>query len=138
MIHVDIQRLVQQRAPILMVDELLQADGQEAITRFGVREENIFLAPDGRMEETGLLEHIAQSASALAGYNALQAGATEPPRGFIGEIKKFRCLARPLAGDVLTTHICLGPEVEGVTLLTGETRVGDTLMASTQMKIFIP
>jgi hypothetical protein len=25
-----------------------------------------------------------------------------------------------------------------VTLLTGETRVGDTLMATTQMKIFIP
>jgi predicted hotdog family 3-hydroxylacyl-ACP dehydratase len=138
MIHIDIQRLVQQRDPILMVDELLQADGQEAITRFSVCEGNIFLAADGRMEETGLLEHIAQSASALAGYRALQAGATEPPRGFIGEIKKFRCLARPAVGDLLTTHITLGAEVEGVTLLTGETRVGDTLMATTQMKIFIP
>jgi predicted hotdog family 3-hydroxylacyl-ACP dehydratase len=134
----DIKELVPQRSPILMVDELLQATDDEAVTCFIVRSGNVFLSADGRLEETALIEHIAQSASAFAGYKTRQAGATAPPVGYIGEIKKFRCVYRPQPGDTLTTTIEMGAEVNGVTLLSGVTRVGDTVAAQTQMKIFVP
>lgn len=133
----DIKDLLPQRAPILMVDELLDVNGEEARTSFAVRPGNFFLDEEGRLEASGLIEHIAQSASAFAGYRARLAGATEPPVGYIGEVKNFRCHHRPQVGDELHTIIRLGPEVEGVMLLSGENRVGEKIVSKTQMKIFI-
>ena len=133
----DIKELLPQRAPILMVDGLQDVDGEEAQTSFIVRPGNFFLDGEGLLEASGLIEHIAQSASAFAGYMARLAGATEPPVGYIGEVKNFRCHHRSQVGDELHTIIRLGPEVEGVMLLSGETRVGERIVAETQMKIFI-
>lgn len=133
----DIKELLPQRAPILMVDKLQNVDGEEAQTSFTVRSGNFFLDEDGRLEASGLIEHIAQSASAFAGYMALLAGAAEPPVGYIGEVKNFLCHHRPRTGDELRTTIRLGPDVGGVMLLSGETCVGETKVAETQMKIFI-
>lgn len=133
----DIKELLPQRAPILMVDELQDVNGEEAQTSFTVRPGNFFLDEEGRLEAGGLIEHIAQSASAFAGYRARLAGATEPPVGYIGEVKNFRCHHRPQMGDELHTIVRLGPEVEGVMLLSGETRAGERIVAETQMKIFI-
>lgn len=133
----DIKDLLPQRAPILMVDELLDVNGEEAQTSFTVRSGNFFLDGEGRLEASGLIEHIAQSASAFAGYRARLAGAVEPPVGYIGEVKNFLCHHYPRTGDELHTIIRLGPEVEGVMLLSGETRIGEKIVAETQMKIFI-
>lgn len=133
----DIKDLLPQRAPILMVDELLEVNGEEAQTSFTVRPGNFFLDEEGRLEASGVIEHIAQSASAFAGYTALLTGATKPPVGYIGEVKNFRCHHCPQTGDELRTIVRLGPEVEGVMLLSGETRIGEKIVAETQMKIFI-
>lgn len=134
----DILTLIPQRDPILMVDELLEAAPDGETATLTVRPGNYFLGEDGRMEETGLLEHIAQSASAVAGHHALAAGATAPPVGYIGEIKKFHCHRLPQTGEELRTTVRLGPEAEGVTLLAAETRADGELVADTQMKIYIP
>ncbi|MBP5214034.1 MAG: beta-hydroxyacyl-ACP dehydratase [Bacteroidales bacterium] len=129
-------KLMPQRNPIVMVDKILDAEGDTAHTGLTVTDRNYFLEEDGRMAEPGLIEHIAQSASAFKGHKALLAG--EPlPIGYIGEVKKFHCYVRPAVGDELTTTVTLGAEVNGVTLMTGETRCGEVLVADTQMKIFV-
>ena len=133
----DIKSLLPQRAPILMVDALIDVNGEEAHTSFTIRPGNFFLGEDGRLEASGLIEHIAQSASAFAGYSAKLAGASEPPVGYIGEVKNFRCHFRPQAGDELLTTIRQGAEAGGVVLISGETRVRNEIVAETQMKIFI-
>lgn len=129
-------KLMPQRAPIVMVDKILDAEGNIAHTGLTVKASNYFIEEDGLMAEPGLIEHIAQSASAFKGHQALMAG--EPlPIGYIGEVKKFHCYVRPAVGDELTTTINLGSEVNGITLMTGETRCGEVLVADTQMKIFV-
>lgn len=133
----DIEHLVPQRDPILMVDRLASVDGDQATTSLAIKPGNIFLDSDGLLAEAGLIEHIAQSASAFAGYRALAAGAVEPPVGYIGEVKRFHCYRRPRAGELLHTTVVMGAEVAGVTLLTGQTRVGNELVADTRMKISI-
>ena len=81
----------------MMVDELLCVNGDEAQCRLAVREDNFFLEEDGLIAEVGIIEHIAQSASAFAGYRAVEEeGATEPPVGYIGEVKNFHLTQRPL------------------------------------------
>ncbi len=137
MTHYDIKSLIPQREPVLLVDALDGADGDTARTRLTVRRDNDFVGDDGTLAEPGLVEHIAQSASAFAGYKALEAGATEPPVGYIGEVKKFRCLRCPRVGEELQTTVTFGPEVGGVTALAGETCVGEETVAVTQMKIYV-
>ncbi len=145
--NITITQLIPQRDPILMVDELLSADGEQATTCLTVSHSCFFLGEDGTMDESGLIEHIAQSASAFAGYKAMQAGASEPPVGYIGEVKKFRCHHRPKVSDCLLTTVHMGVEVNGVTLLSAQTHAvadknegvkeSDILVAETRMKIFI-
>lgn len=137
MISLTIEQLIPQRDPILMVDELLDVDGERATACLTIRPGNLFLADDETLEESGVIEHIAQSASAFAGYKAVSAGAEEPPVGYIGEVKKFRSIRRPKMGERMVTTIEMGPEVNGVTLLSAHTCVGDEMVAETQMKIFI-
>ncbi len=134
----DINTLIPQRDPIQMVDRLESVDGKKGFTSLSIKAGNFFIDDDGLIAEAGLIEHIAQSASALAGYMALQNGATEPPVGFIGEVSHFTCHYRPAAGTTLHTVVEMGPEAEGVTLLKGATTDDDgKVVADTRMKIFI-
>ena len=133
----DIKKLIPQRSPIMMVDELLCVNGDEATCQLTVRPDNFFIDDDGLMAEPGLIEHIAQSASAFACHRAIEAGATEPPVGYIGEVKNFHLYHRPAIGDVLITTITMGPEVDGITIIRGETLVNNEPYADTQMKIFV-
>ena len=135
----NIKQLIPQRSPIMMVDELLCVNGDEAQCRLTVREDNFFLEDDGLIAEVGIIEHIAQSASAFAGYRAIDAGATEPPVGYIGEVKNFHLSQRPAVGDVLITTITMGPTVDGVTIISGECkRENGEAVADTRMKIYVP
>ncbi|MCD8177058.1 MAG: beta-hydroxyacyl-ACP dehydratase [Tannerellaceae bacterium] len=137
MISEDITKLIPQRDPILMIDKLIEVDDDAALTCFSVRAGNYFIDEDRWLSETGLIEHIAQSASAWAGYKAIDAGAGTPPVGYIGEVKNFRCYRCPEIGDELLTSITIGSKIAGITLITGETRVSGEIIAGTQMKIFI-
>lgn len=135
--NIDIERLIPQRAPIRMVDKLLSCANGTATTELAVGPDNFFIEDDGLMAETGLIENIAQSASAMAGAEAVEVGAEEPPVGYIGEVKNFRLTRRPAPGEKLTTTIVKGPEVEGVTIISGRVESAGETLAETQMKIYI-
>ena len=138
MIDVAMERLIPQRDPIRMVDRLVEVDGGTATTALSVRPDNYFMEDDGAMAEPGLIEHIAQSALALAGYWALASGASAPPVGYIGEVRKFRCYRRPRVGEELRTSVVWGDTVGDIALVSGESRVGDERVAEVGMKISIP
>lgn len=132
---IDIEQLIPQRAPIRMVDELMSATEREGACRFVIRSDNCFLEADGSLSAAGLVEHIAQSASALCGYHALERGEQQPPKAYIGEVKHFHCYRQPLIGEILQTHIKLYTQVDNVILLGGTVEVKGELIAETQLKI---
>ena len=133
--RIDIKQLIPQRAPILMVDELLKAEEYEGICQLVIQQDNRFLEADGSLSATGLVEHIAQSASALCGYHALERGERQPPKAYIGEVKHFHCYRQPYVGEILQTHIKLYTQVGHVTLLEGTVEVEGERIAETQLKI---
>lgn len=142
----DIKLLIPQREPFIMVDEFEECDDNSAGTALSVCPDNYFILPDGTMAETGLIEHLAQSCSALSGYKALMqaspAGehleeAPPPPVGLIGEVKQFECHRRPRLGEKLKSTVTFGFSFGNVTLATGQTFVGDELIADIQLKIFM-
>lgn len=61
----DINTLIPQRDPIQMVDRLESVDGKKGFTSLSIKAGNFFIDDDGLIAEAGLIEHIAQSASAF-------------------------------------------------------------------------
>ncbi len=118
-----------------MVDKLCSASAEDATTSLFFGEENMF-CHNGHIAEAGIIEHMAQSASAMAGYNCRVAGKPAPV-GFIGEVKKFSVNFLPEVGSTLETTIKIISEAMGITLISATTSVGGNIAASCQMKIFI-
>jgi len=133
----DILRLIPQRNPFIMVDALEVSGDARAATTLTVRHDNYFMLPDGTLAETGLIEHIAQSCSALAGHHALSEEPSAPPIGIIGEIKHFVCHRRPCAGEPLQTNVTFDMTFGNVTLATGLSKVGEEPIAEVKLKIFM-
>ena len=136
-VDVDIRKLVPQRPPMLLTGRLEQAANDRAETSWTVGGDCYLLDGAGRLAETGLLEHMAQAASALAGWRARLAGAAEAPLGFIGEVKKFRCRRLPSVGEELRTKVILRAEAAGVLLVEAETRADGAWVADAQLKVAI-
>ena len=130
-----IKELIPQREPMLMIDAFYNATESESDTGLTLTKDNLFCS-EGFFEETGLVEHIAQSASAFAGYKARLVN--QPiSLGFIGEVKKCKIHFLPKVGDELRTHICILSEALGVSLLSAETKVSGEVAIQCQMKIYI-
>ena len=127
--------LIPQRPPIVMVDVVWSADEQSADTGLTIQEGNIFVK-DGLFRELGLIEHIAQSAAAFAGYGTFVRG-EEPKLGFIGEIKDCVFNLMPPVGSELRTHIQLVTVIGGIRLINAEVRLKDELVATCVMKFFL-
>jgi predicted hotdog family 3-hydroxylacyl-ACP dehydratase len=127
--------LIPQKTPFVMVDELLYADKNTARCSFIINEDNP-LVIDGIFQEGGLLENIAQTAAAQAGYKALTQN-KPVAAGFIGAVKDFEVFALPKTGDELLTEITVEDQVFDITVITGKVWHGDKLLASCEMKIFI-
>lgn len=131
----DILPLIPQRAPFVMVDELVSSDGQSAVTKFKIREDNIFIR-NGFLTEPALVENIAQTAAARMGYICSEKD--EPvPVGFIGAVQNLEITGLPAVDDEIETEIVIKNQVFDVTLIAGKVYCKNNLLAKCDMKIFI-
>lgn len=131
----DILRLIPQREPMLMVSGLRSVHERGVSTCFRIEERNIFIR-DGRLQESGIIENIAQSAAAMNGYRAL---INEEPvkNGYIGAIKNLEIFALPQCGEILTTRVRETYFVMEASIVEAEVRTGEKLVARCEMKVFI-
>jgi 3-hydroxymyristoyl/3-hydroxydecanoyl-(acyl carrier protein) dehydratase len=131
----DILPLIPQRPPFVMISKLLYSDESITRTSFLVTEENIFVEK-GLFREPGLMENIAQTAAARAGYIA-RSGNLPVQVGYIGAVKNLEIAGLPGTGDELITEIMIKDQVFDVTIITGKVWCRDSLIAQCEMKIFI-
>ena len=131
----ELYQLIPQRNPVVMVDTFFCADEESAETGLHVQSGNLF-CEGNLLRETGLIEHVAQSAAAFAGYAPYTRG-EQPKLGFIGEVKKFKIARLPKVGEFLHTSLRVLGEAAGITLISAETKVEEEVLATCQMKIFI-
>ena len=131
----ELYKLIPQRNPIVMVDTFFCADEESAETGLHVHS-GIYFCEGGFLREPGMIEHVAQSAAAFAGYAPFTKGES-PKLGFIGEVKKFMIVRLPKVGEFLHTRLRVLGEAAGVILISAETKSGEEVLATCQMKIFI-
>ena len=137
--EINLLDLIPQRPPFMMVDKLIYYDPAKAITLFTVRSDNIFCTADGRLEEAGLLENIAQTCAARMGYQEK----TEAQRsgiikiGFIGMIKTMEFFRNPVVGEQLETTTHIVEEFFNTSLVEAKVEVAGETIAECEMKIFL-
>ena len=134
----DVHTLLPQQEPFVMIDRLVHYDPVRTVTSLEVRADNIFV-DNGHLSVAGINENIAQTCAARIcaarmGYISRSSG--ERIRiGVIVAITGFSVSRTPLTGEVLTTTIDVVQEVFQVTLVHATVRVGDELIAETDLKI---
>ena len=126
---------IPQRQPFVMVDELLHRDETSTLTAFKVRDDN-FLVTNGEFTEAGLMENIAQTAAARAGYLAVKQNEQVKP-GYIGSVRNFEVLELPKINDNIFTEVKTIDQVFDVTIISGTVKCNGVLMAKCEMNIFI-
>ena len=136
MITIDnIETLIPQRQPFVMIDKLLSFSETTTTTGFSIKADNIFVE-DGLFKEPGLVENIAQTAAARAGYVS-QTENKPVLVGYIGAVNNLQVFLLPKTGDELITEITIDNQIFDVTLISGKITCNGQPVAQCKMKIFI-
>lgn len=131
----NIEILIPQRPPFVMIDKLLEVTQTATTTGFTIQADNLFVQ-DGIFKEPGLVENIAQTAAARAGY--VSKTENKPvPVGYIGAVNNLQIFSLPKTGDELITEITIENQIFDVTLILGKITCNQQLIAQCNMKIFI-
>jgi 3-hydroxyacyl-[acyl-carrier-protein] dehydratase len=129
----NIQYYIPQRAPFIMIDNLVEASEEKFETDFLVTTDNIFLE-EGILREFALIENIAQSSAAGLGYinSSSKSGKVE---GFIGAISKLTVYGLPKIHDTIQTIVTPLYKFENIYLLKGENYVGGKKLLECELKL---
>lgn len=131
----DILRYIPQREPIVMIDTLVSVHGAVTETSFQVKSGALFVADD-LLQEAGLIENIAQTAAAGVGYTCTVNNEAVPV-GFIGAVKNLHIMYLPAIGETLHTRVEVLEEIFDMSLIKGESFVGEKPVLSCEMKIVL-
>ena len=124
---------IPQKEPFVMVVDLIACGDGEVTTSFVVSDDCLFVE-NGKLLPYGILENIAQTCAAGIGY--ANSCSNQPIKiGFIGSIRNFEVSRLPKCGEKIITCTNVLEEVFSLTLINAEVRIGDELIASTEMKI---
>jgi len=132
----EILNYIPQRAPLVMIDNLLGISSERFETDFHITPDNLFL-DNGILMEIALVENILQSCTAgLAVTN--RAGRQEPVNGFVGAISKLKVYSLPKVHDTLHTWITPLAKLGDWYQAKGETFVNDRKLLECEVKIVGP
>ena len=127
--------LIPQRPPFVMIDQLTSCSEKSASGCLFIRESNV-LCHSGCLQESGLMECIAQTAAAYTGYHQLSAR-KEVARGYIGAVKNLIIHSLPPVNTEIRSEITIENELLGYTIVTGKIFLNSTLIAECEMRILL-
>ncbi|GAB2693565.1 flexirubin biosynthesis protein [Mucilaginibacter koreensis] len=128
-------QIIPQRPPFIMIGELLSKDEHITRSSFAIPADNV-LAANGYFTEAGIIENIAQTAAARAGYEAQQQN--QPVAvGFITLVKNLEIIRLPKAGQTLLTEVEIQDQIFNTTLISGKVWCNKELIAQCNMSIMI-
>lgn len=126
-----IKKLIPHREPMVMVDALIYYSTLKAISELTISGTNIFVK-DGYFSETGLIEHMAQTAALHTGYKFFLEK-LPVNEGFIGSVKSLNIVKLPNVNDTITTELQIMYEVANMTIVKLITILGGKIIAEAEM-----
>lgn len=131
----NIEKYIPQRSPMVMIDALLEASDNHAVTSLVIEDKNIFVE-DGFLAEPGLVENIAQTAAAQVGFQCA-AKKIPVPIGYIAAVKNLQVNKLPKLNSTITTSIKITNHVLDVTVAEGKIEQAGSVMCTCEMRIFV-
>ena len=131
----DIKTLIPQGPPFVMVDHWLGSSGPTARTGFRVTADHPLTA-NGRLGVAGLVENMAQTAAAGAGFAAQAAGGVLRS-GVIVSISNLEITRLPESGEELSTEITVVARVADIVVISGQVTCRQSVIARGEMKILL-
>ncbi len=128
-------KYIPQRDPICLVHNIYECSYEASKTGFLVEAHHIFVS-DGKLTEPGIVENLAQSVAAQAGYLSYENN-IPPKLGFIANIKDLKIFFQPPVGSEVITRISVKTQVLNFTLIEAASFVNDEPVATCEMKIFL-
>jgi len=129
----DITELLPQGPPFVMVDKLLYSDGHLTCTSFRITPGNP-LVDNGRLSAAGLMENMAQTAAAGAGYAARAVNGSVRP-GYIISVRDLDIRSLPEIEAELMTEIIVTARVADIIVISGKTTCHGEVIATSELKI---
>jgi predicted hotdog family 3-hydroxylacyl-ACP dehydratase len=134
--EVNILDILPQRPPFVMIDRIIYFDNLRTKTSFIIRSENIFF-DNGRLNEAGLSENMAQTCAARIGYINKELEGESVKLGYIGSMKNVEIRRLPEEGEEIVTEINVLEEIFKMTLVSVSVSSPHGIIAEGEMKIFI-
>lgn len=127
-----VESLIPQKKPFVMIDKLISFSEKKIESGLKVDEQNIFF-DSNVFQETGLIEHMAQTVALHTGYD-FYLKEKEAPVGYIGSISSVEIDRLPKADENLETTAEILQEYAGITLVKIEVKINGEVIARGQMK----
>ena len=124
-----------QQAPFMMVNSLLETTENTAISQFLVKSDNV-LVNDNILQESGLIENIAQTIALKAGYESVLRN-EKPQVGFIVQIKDLSIFDFPKVGEIITTKIEIVMNLQQMLVIKGESFSNEKALVVCEMRVFL-
>jgi predicted hotdog family 3-hydroxylacyl-ACP dehydratase len=126
---------IPQRPPFVMIDNITEIDDQTTVSSLVISDDNLF-TEEGEFYEGGIIENIAQTIAAGAGYR-LKKNGDEPKMGVIASIRKLKINKRPRTGQTILTSVELLTDFGSALVVKGSVVCNKKEIATCQMNVFI-
>ena len=141
---IPIEHFLPHRAPMLMVDSILEISPTHVLCNFLTQDENIFVE-DGFFQEAGLMENMAQTCSSIVGQTFYDEDYNPKSDkriiGFISGVKKLAVFQLARTGDVIHTESTLTSQFDGdgYSICTMDVRAKseDRLLSCAEINLFL-
>ena len=127
-----LEELLPQKDPFVMLSHLVSFNKERIITGFKIPKDCLFIE-NGVLNESGLLENIAQSIAIYNNY-AIYLENKEISEGYIGAINNVKIHKLPKANEFITTEVKVIAEFMGVTMVEACTSLNDEVLVTAKMK----
>lgn len=131
----NILNYIPQRNPICLVHSIYECSDESVKTGFVVEADHLFVN-NNSLSEAGIIENLAQSCAAQAGY-VCSLRNLPPKVGFIANIKDLKIHSLPKVNSEIITVVKLKAFVMNVTLVIASSTCNGEPVADCEMKIFI-
>lgn len=131
----DLEKLLPQSYPMIMIDTLIISDENKTETLLTVKEKNIFVS-EGKFKEPGIIENMAQTAAARAGYEAFFNN-SKVKTGFIGSIKNLNIFTLPKVNKTLQTILTPVTDIGNISVVKTKIKINEKKIAECTMTIIL-
>jgi radical SAM protein with 4Fe4S-binding SPASM domain len=130
-----VEQLIPQRGSMCLIRELVSVEEHTGLVRAEVAAESLFVDEKGCLEEVAFFEMVAQAAAAYEGFRTNRFD-DQRIQGFLLGARKFSIHGRAHVGDVLTVRASKQAEFGEFSIVRGEIRCKDVLLAEGEIKLW--